>query len=50
MEAPYNDPVRSTKPVTLKIPHTIRADPDIFESFGDNEKDRAPPENATPRK
>jgi hypothetical protein len=50
MEVTLTDPVMYTKPITLKIPHTIMADADIFESFCDNEKDRVHLENANPRK
>ena len=50
MEVTFNDPVMYTKPITLKIPHTIMADSDIFESFCDNEKDKIHLENANPRK
>ena len=46
MEVTFTDPVMYTKPITLKIPHTIMADADIFESFCDNEKDRVHLENA----
>ena len=46
MEVTLTDPVMYTKPITLKIPHTIMADADIFESFCDNEKDRIHLENA----
>lgn len=30
-----------TKPFTMKIPHTLMADQDIFEMFCENEKDSA---------
>ena len=50
MEVTFTDPVMYTKPITLKIPHTIMADADIFESFCDNEKDRVHLENANPPK
>ena len=46
MEVTLTDPRYYTKPITLKIPHTIMADADIFESFCDNEKDRVHLENA----
>jgi hypothetical protein len=46
MEVTFTDPVMYTKPITLKIPHTLMADADIFESFCDNEKDRVHLENA----
>jgi len=50
MEVTLTDPVMYTKPITLKIPHTIMADADIFESFCDNEKDRVHLENANPKR
>jgi hypothetical protein len=50
MEVTFTDPVVHTRPITLKIPHTIMADSDIFESFCDNEKDFEHLRNANPRK
>jgi hypothetical protein len=38
-----------TKAFTVKIPHTLMADADIFEAFCDNEKDRIHLEKANPR-
>ena len=37
----FDDPQMYTKPFTIKVPHDLLADADIFESFCDNEKDRA---------
>jgi len=38
----FDDFQMYTKPFTIKIPHDLLADSDIFESFCDeNEKDRA---------
>ena len=33
------DPTNYTKPFTVRIPHTLMADADIFEMFDENEKD-----------
>jgi hypothetical protein len=41
VEMTFDDPKIYTKPFTIKVPHTLMADADIFESFCDNEKDRA---------
>ena len=46
VEMTINDPEMYTKPFTLKIPHTLMADSDIFESFCENERDRVHLENA----
>jgi hypothetical protein len=46
MEVTFTDPKMYTKPITIKVPHTLMADADIFESFCDNEKDRVHLENA----
>ena len=46
MEVTFTDPKMFTKPITLKIPHTLLADADIFESFCENERDRVHLENA----
>ena len=46
----FNDPKMYTKPITLKIPHTLMADADIFESFCDNERDRIHLEAAKPKR
>jgi hypothetical protein len=50
MEVTLNDPKMYTKPITLKIPHTLMADADIFESFCDNERDRTHLEAAKPKR
>ena len=42
VEMTFDDPQMYTKPFTIKIPHELLADSDIFESFcNENEKDRA---------
>jgi hypothetical protein len=42
VEMTFDDPQMYTKPFTIKVPHDLLADSDIFESFCDeNEKDRA---------
>jgi hypothetical protein len=41
VEITFDDPEMYTKPFTVKVPHTLMADSDIFESFCENEKDRA---------
>jgi hypothetical protein len=38
-EMTFDDPVMYTKPFTIKIPHELMADADVFESYCDNEKD-----------
>jgi hypothetical protein len=41
VEMTLDDPEMYTKPFTIKVPHDLLADSDIFESFcNDNEKDR----------
>jgi hypothetical protein len=41
IEMTFDDPKMYTKPFTIKVPHDLLADSDIFESFcNDNEKDR----------
>jgi hypothetical protein len=40
-EMTFDDPQMYTKPFTIKIPHELVADFDIFEMFCENEKDRA---------
>ena len=40
-EMTFDDPKMYTKPFTIKVPHDLLADADIFESFCENEKDRA---------
>jgi hypothetical protein len=39
VEMTFDDPEMYTKPFTVKIPHNLMADADIFEDFCDNEKD-----------
>ena len=46
MEVTFTDPTMYTKPITIKVAHTLMADADIFESFCENEKDRVHLENA----
>jgi len=41
VEMTFDDPEMYTKPFTIKIPHNLMADADIFEDFCENEKDRA---------
>jgi hypothetical protein len=41
VEMTFDDPQMYTKPFTIKIPHNLMADADIFEDSCDNEKDRA---------
>jgi hypothetical protein len=41
VEMIFDDPQMYTKPFTIKIPHNLMADADIFEDSCDNEKDRA---------
>jgi hypothetical protein len=41
VEMTFDDPQMYTKPFTIKIPHDLLADADIFEMFCENEKDRA---------
>ena len=40
-EMTFDDPKMYTKPFTIKVPHDLLADTDIFEMFCENEKDRA---------
>jgi hypothetical protein len=40
-EMTFDDPQMYTKPFTIKVPHDLVADFDIFEMFCENEKDRA---------
>jgi hypothetical protein len=39
VETTFDDPVMYTRPFTIKVPHDLLADGDIFESFCENEKD-----------
>ena len=41
VEMTFTDPQLYTKPFTIAVPHDLLADSDIFESFCENEKDRA---------
>jgi hypothetical protein len=41
VEMTFDDPQTYTKPFTIKVPHTLMADADVFESFCENEKDRS---------
>jgi hypothetical protein len=42
LEMTFDDPQMYTRPFTIKVPHDLLADSDIFESFcNDNEKDRS---------
>jgi hypothetical protein len=41
VEMTFEDPKMYSKPFTIKIPHDLMADADIFEMFCENEKDRA---------
>jgi len=41
VEMTFDDPKMFTKPFTIKIPHELVPDNDIFEMFCENEKDRA---------
>jgi hypothetical protein len=40
VEMTFDDPRTFTRPFTIKIPHDLLADADIFEMFCENEKDR----------
>jgi len=46
VEMTFDDAQMYTKPFTVKIPHTLMADQDIFEMFCENEKDSAHIKNA----
>jgi hypothetical protein len=41
LEMTFDDPKMYTRPFTVRIPHTLLADEDIFEMFPENEKDCA---------
>ena len=42
VEMTFNDPQFYSKPFTIKVPHDILADSDVFEAYcTENEKDRA---------
>ena len=49
VEMTFDDPQTYTKPFTVKVPHTLIADQDIFEMFCENEKDREHLKNANKR-
>jgi len=38
-EITFDDPKMYTKPFTVKIPHELLADSDVFENYCENEKD-----------
>lgn len=41
VEMTFDDPEMYTKPFTIKVPHDLLADSDIYEAFcNENEKDR----------
>src|ERR1700730_17426908 len=40
VEMTFDDPKFYTRPFTIKVPHDLVADNDIFEMFCENEKDR----------
>ena len=48
VELTLDDPEMYTKPFTIKVPHTLLADADIFESFCENERDRVHLQKAGP--
>ena len=39
VEMTFNDPKMYTKPFTIRVPHNLLADADLFEMFCENEKD-----------
>jgi hypothetical protein len=41
VEMTFNDPKNYTRPFTIRVPHNLLADEDIFEMFPENEKDCA---------
>jgi len=41
VEMTFDDPKMYTRPFTIKVPHDLMADSDVFESFCENEKDSA---------
>jgi len=41
VETTINDPQMYTRPFTIKVPHNLLPDSDVFESFCENEKDGA---------
>ena len=48
VEMTFDDPQMYTRPFTIKVPHDLVADGDIFEMFCENEKDREHLKNAGP--
>jgi hypothetical protein len=40
-EITFDDPKMYTRPFTVKIPHELLADADVFENYCENEKDLA---------
>ena len=50
VEMTFDDPRMYTKPFTVRIPHTLIGDSDIFEMFCENEKDREHIRAAQPKK
>jgi hypothetical protein len=46
VEMTFDDPQMYTRPFTIKVPHDLVADGDIFEMFCENEKDREHLQNA----
>jgi hypothetical protein len=41
VEMTFEDPKMYTRPFTIRVPHDLLADQDIFEMFSENEKDCA---------
>jgi hypothetical protein len=41
VEMSFDDPKMYTRPFTIRVPHNLLADDDIFEMFSENEKDCA---------
>ena len=50
VEMTFDDPKAYTRPFTVKIPHTLLPDGDIFEMFCENERDREHIRNAQPKR
>jgi hypothetical protein len=46
VEMTFDDPEMYTRPFTIKVPHDLMADDDIFEMFCENEQDRVHLQNA----
>jgi len=46
VEMTFDDPKMYTRPFTIKVPHDLVADGDIFEMYCENEKDRVHLQNA----